>query len=136
MLIFIFYLQLNIVNNLQEEVTNQTNEIAELKENVRELGHVETGSESFGKSDTWILVGPDNKKIKYAEVYFKSAYQEPPSILLSVTGLDMDTNYNIRHGCVVFSKGIGGFTIKCHCWNDSYYYDVIVNWMSVPGDYN
>ena len=136
MLIFIFYLQLTAVSYQQEVITNQTNEIAKLKENIHQLGHTETGSVALGKSNTWTLVGPDRKRIKDVAVTFKSAYQRPPSILLSITGLDMDTNFNTRHGCIVLSKNNQGFTIRCHMWHNSYYYDVNVSWMSVSGDFN
>ena len=125
-----------MVSKQQSEITKHTNEISELTENVDELAHVETGSVAFGKSENWTEAGENFKKQKDIAVTFNSPYQQPPKILLSITGLDVDHRANARHICSVLSEDNQGFTIRCITWHSSIYYDVIVSWISVAGDYN
>ena len=123
------------ITEQQVEITKHTNEIEDLEDNVHELSHVETGFVQFGYSEYW-SEAPPNFRQKDINVTFKTQYKRQPNVLLSITGLDMDSSKNARHGCNVLGKTNQGFTIRCHTWADSHYYDVIVNWLSVAGEYN
>jgi len=131
------------VNTKQEEVNSEVqdqlddvdNEIAEVKGKVHELGHVETGTVEFDNSTTW-PTAPGDRHQKDITVTFQSEYKSPPSVLISVNFVDAPRSRNDRRNCYVISKNNQGFTIRCFTWDDSFYYQLNVSWISVAGNWN
>jgi len=117
----------------QEDITKNTNEIVALKQNVDELDHVETGYVQFGNSDTWPVVGGNNHRQKDISVTFKTPYKQPPAVLISITGVDIEQKKGARHNCSVLWKSTHGCAIRCYTWYTSKYYQLNVKWWAVAG---
>ena len=106
-----------------------------MKGKVHELGHVETGTVEFGNSANW-TAAPLSRHQKDITVTFQSAYKSPPSVLISKTLIDVPHDKIYRLRCYVLSKNNQGFTIRCSTWDDSFYYQLNVSWISVAGNWN
>merc|ERR1719239_1842754 len=127
--------QEEVNSEVQDQLDDVDNEIAEVKEKVHELGHVETGKLAFGNSANWTASPGTDLHYKDIAVTFKSAYKSPPKVMISVTTIDAPFHRNDRRNCHARNINNQGFTIRCITWDDSFYFHLKVRWMSVASNW-
>jgi hypothetical protein len=64
------------------------------------------------------------------DVTFDKPFDKKPSVVLSVTSLDMDTKSNSRYSIEASSVSRDGFTIKISTWSESKIYGISGSWLA------
>jgi hypothetical protein len=64
------------------------------------------------------------------EVRFKTPFKTKPQIMISITQLDCDKEYNLRYNAEVLSASRDGFTLKVKTWADSKIFSISGYWIA------
>ena len=68
------------------------------------------------------------------EVSFKTPFKTKPQIIISITQLDCDKEYNLRYNAEVLSASRDGFTLKVNTWADSKIFSISGYWFACTGE--
>jgi hypothetical protein len=64
------------------------------------------------------------------EVNFLKPFETRPTVILSVTSVDCDKQFNVRYNVEAISVSRDGFTIKISTWADSKIFGITGNWLA------
>ena len=64
------------------------------------------------------------------EINYAKPYDVKPKVIVSVTQLDADKEFNSRYNVEVLSVSRDGFTVKIKTWADSKIYSISGYWLS------
>ncbi|HKI79457.1 MAG TPA: H-type lectin domain-containing protein [Ignavibacteriaceae bacterium] len=91
-----------------------------------------TFSESY-TSKGYTLDKGTGERTYLVEVNFPAPFDKKPKIVLSVSNIDADGQFNTRYKVEAFSVGRDNFTIKISTWGDSKIFGIGGGWIAFGG---
>ena len=91
-------------------------------------GNVELFSEFASGGDMWVGSGSRERR-KWIE--FSAAYRDIPSVHLSLSLWDMDSNANVRADLTAENIGLKGFDMVFRTWGDTRVARIRADWLAI-----
>jgi hypothetical protein len=70
------------------------------------------------------------ERIVTVDIQFPKPFETKPTVVLSVTQVDIDKNFNSRYNVEAISVSRDGFTLKVRTWSDSKVFSLSGYWLS------
>ena len=103
---------------------------------------IQSGTVTFGWSDDpdWAdllkpaaeISGaePEVRSFLSPDVAFRPPFASPPVVVLALSGVDADAQFNLRLRLSVEDVETEEFNIRIHTWGDSLIYGALVTWVA------
>ncbi|KAL5638006.1 hypothetical protein ACGC1H_002318 [Rhizoctonia solani] len=89
----------------------------------------------FGRFSSGEIKGARATANKSIHLQFTRPYQVPPKVIVWLTALESDCNYNTRFKATAENITMNGFTLQVGTWWDTIIYKATtVSWIAVPSD--
>ncbi|MBS4035774.1 MAG: H-type lectin domain-containing protein [Ignavibacterium sp.] len=92
---------------------------------------VQSGTWSIGPSTPqYSLSKSTGERTMTVDIDFNEAFNSKPNVVLSVTQIDADKEFNQRYNVEAISVSRDGFTLKIRTWADSKIFSISGFWMA------
>ena len=92
---------------------------------------IQSGSWSINQSISGYSLDSNNgERVMTVEVDFNTPFTKKPQIILSVTQIDADKEFNTRYNVEAISISRDKFTIKVRTWADSKMFSISGYWLA------
>lgn len=86
-----------------------------------------------GDSPGYTLNKNEGDRTMSIEVAYDVPFDKKPSVILSVTALEADTNVRVRYNVTASAVSRDGFVIRIKTWGDTKLHQIGGSWIAVSG---